>query len=244
MTQEFQFSWQWDLVSAPEAIWPFAADTNRFNRDTGQPKVEVLDNVQGTKHLRMKLPIIRVEWEEEPFEWMYPYSFGVRRRYSKGSLDEMNVHVIFDRLPDGGTRLTYNTRITSSHFLALLAFPFAIGIVAKSRFEKAFRMYDRIANKRGSVIDIKRQRGLSFGGRSRFRSMSEALRPNVESNLIDSLEEFLDRLMTCPFSASVRLRWPIVGVRIVALCLKCFYVPRAQASLICHGIFFALRAAG
>jgi class 3 adenylate cyclase len=193
MTQEFQFSWQWDLVSAPEAIWPFAADTNRFNRDTGQPEVVELENIKGTRKLRMRLPVIKVEWEEEPFEWTYPYSFGVRRRYSKGPLDEMNVQVVFDRLPDGGTRLTYNTTITSSHFLAPLAFPFAIGVVAKSRFEKAFRLYDRIANKRGSVIDVKRQRGLSFGGRSRFRSLSEALRPDVESNLVDRFEEFLDK---------------------------------------------------
>ena len=67
MPKEFHFSWQWDLRSSPEAIWPFAADTNRFNRDTGQPEVEMLSNVKGTKQMRMKLPILRVEWEEEPF---------------------------------------------------------------------------------------------------------------------------------------------------------------------------------
>jgi class 3 adenylate cyclase len=193
MSQEFQFSWQWDLVSPPESIWPFAADTNRFNRDTGQSEVEELENIQGTRKLRMKLPVIKVEWEEEPFEWTYPYSFGVQRRYSKGPLDAMNVQVIFDRLPEGGTRLTYNTTITSSHFLAPLAFPFAIGVVAKSRFEKAFRTYDRIADKQGSAIDIKRQRGLSPGRRSRFMSMSEALRSNVDPDLIKRLEEFLDK---------------------------------------------------
>jgi len=193
MSQEFQFSWQWDLVSPPEAIWPFAADTNRFNRDTGQPEVEELENIKGTRKLRMKLPIIRVEWVEEPFEWTYPYSFGVQRRYRKGPLDQMDVQVIFDRLLDGGTRLTYNTTIISSHFLAPLAFPFAIGVVAKSRFEKAFRTYDRIAHKQGSVIDVKRQRGLVLGGRSRFRSMSEALQSDVEAGLIQQLEDFLDQ---------------------------------------------------
>jgi class 3 adenylate cyclase len=194
MAQEFNFSWQWDLESSPEAIWPFAADTNRFNRDTGQPEVQMLDNIQGTRHLRMKLPIIRVEWEEEPFEWTYPYSFGVRRLYSKGPLDEMNAQVIFDRLPEGGTRLTYNTSIISSHFLAPLAFPFAIGVIAKKRFEKAFRLYDRIADKGGSVIDVvSRLRGLSLGERNRFRSMSEALRPDVDPALIDLFEEFLNK---------------------------------------------------
>jgi class 3 adenylate cyclase len=193
MSQEFQFSWQWDLVSPPESIWPFAADTNRFNRDTGQPEVEELENIQGTRKLRMKLPVIKVEWEEEPFEWTYPYSFGIRRRYGRGPLDEMNVQVLFERLPNDGTRLTYNTAILSSHALAPMVFPLAIGVVAKKRFEQAFRTYDRIANRQGSVMDVKPQRGLGAGGRSRFRSMSEALRMDVESNLVQQFEDFLDK---------------------------------------------------
>ena len=115
MTREFYFSWQWDLQSSPEAIWPYAADTNRFNRDTGQPEIEMLDNRMGTKHLRMKLPIIRVEWEEEPFEWTYPYSFGVLRTYSKGPIDEMRVQVNFDPRPEGGTRVKYQTWMKTSY---------------------------------------------------------------------------------------------------------------------------------
>ena len=99
MTQEFYFDWYWDLQSSPQAIWPLASDTNRFNRDTGQPEIEMLDNVKGVKHVRMKLPILRVEWEEEPFEWTYPYSFGILRTYSKGPIDEMRVQANFDPRP-------------------------------------------------------------------------------------------------------------------------------------------------
>ncbi len=193
MAQEFHFSWQWDLKSPPEAIWSFAADTNRFNRDTGQPEVEMFSNVKGTKRLRMKLPVLRVEWEEEPFEWTYPYSFGVVRRYGRGPLDEMRVRVNFDPLPEGGTRLTYKTDIVSSHVLAPMMFPFAIGVVAKKRFEKAFRLYDRIAGERGDASANTRRRGLSPGGRSRFRSLSEALVPHVDPKLVARLEDFLER---------------------------------------------------
>lgn len=193
MAHEFRFSWQWDLHAPPEALWGFAADTNRFNRDTGQPQVEVLASLGGTKKLRMKLPLIRVEWKEEPFEWTYPYSFGVVRRYSKGPLDEMHVQVHFDPLENGGTRLTYQTTLLSRHVLAPLIFPLAIGVVAKSRFEKAFRLYDRLARE-GEQGMRERQRGaLSLGGRSRFRSLSEALIPHVDANLLRRLEEFLDR---------------------------------------------------
>jgi len=192
MAQTFHFSWQWDLKSSPEAIWEFAADTNRFNRDTGQPEVEMLGNVMGTKKLRMKLPIVRVEWDEEPFEWTYPYSFGVLRTYTKGPLEEMRVQVNFDPLENGGTRLTYKTSILSGHILAPLAIPFAIGVIAKNRFESAFRRYDQVAGKGISLLGETRQRKLSLSARNRFRLMGEELHPYVDMKLLSRLEDFLD----------------------------------------------------
>ena len=193
MTREFYFDWHWDLRSPPEAIWPLASDTNRFNRDTGQPEIEMLDNVKGTKHLRMKLPIIRVEWEEEPFEWTYPYSFGVLRTYSKGPIDEMRVQVNFDPRPEGGTHVRYQTWIKTGNILARLALPFVIGVIAKNRFERVLRVYDRLANKRGSVITLARPRGLGSKSRTRFKSLSEAvIQQGTDSSLMARLEDFLD----------------------------------------------------
>ncbi|HUE98161.1 MAG TPA: DUF5939 domain-containing protein [Anaerolineales bacterium] len=194
MTQEFYFDWHWDLQSAPQAIWPFAADTNRFNRDTGQPEVELLDNVKGVKQARMKLPILRVEWEEEPFEWTSPYSFGILRTYSKGPIDEMRVQANFDPTADGGTRVRYQTWMKTSNVLAQLVLPFVIGVIAKNRFEKAFRTYDRLAKKHGSVIEISHPRGLSWGGHARFKSLSETIiRQGTNPSLVARLEDFLDR---------------------------------------------------
>jgi adenylate cyclase len=194
MAQEFYFDWHWDLQSAPEAIWPLASDTNRFNRDTGQPEIEMLDNVKGTKHLRMKLPILKVEWEEEPFEWIYPYSFGVLRTYSKGPIDEMRVQVNFDPRPEGGTHLRYQTWMKTGNILARLAIPFVIGVIARNRFERALRVYDRLANKRGSVITLARPRGLSAKGRARFRTLSEiVVQQGTDPSLITRLEDFLER---------------------------------------------------
>lgn len=194
MTKEFHFHWQWDIQSSPEAIWSFASDTNRFNRDTGQPEVELLENVMGTKKARMKLPIIRVEWEEEPFEWTYPYSFGIVRRYSKGPLDEMRVQVNFDAKPEGGTRITYQTWVTTGNPLAQLGIPLAIGVIAKNRFEKAFRRYDRLVSQSSSGFETLRPRGLSANGRARFRSQSEAvISQGTDPALLNRLEEFIQQ---------------------------------------------------
>ena len=194
MAKEFYFSWQWDIKSAPEAIWQFASDTNRFNRDTGQPEVEMLSNVMGTKKLRMKLPIIRVEWEEEPFEWTYPYSFGIVRKYTKGPIDEMRVQANFDVRTDGGTHVTYQTWITTSNLLSQLGIPFAIGVIAKDRFARAFRIYDRIAKKGGMMLDATRPRGLSSNGRARFKSQSEAvISQGTDPTLVARLEDFFNQ---------------------------------------------------
>ena len=194
MTKQFHFSWQWDLQSSPEALWPFISDTNRFNRDTGQPEVEMLENTMGTKHMRMKLPIIKVEWEEEPFEWTYPYSFGVSRHYSRGPIEEMRVKVTFDRLPGGGTCIHYQTWMETDNLLARLALPFVIGVIARNRFEKAVRRYDQVAARRGSAMELAQQHGLSSAGRARFRSLSEAVtQQGTDPILVEHLEVFLDR---------------------------------------------------
>lgn len=194
MTKEFYFDWHWDLESTPQAIWPLASDTNRFNRDTGQPEIELLDNVKGVKHARMKLPVIRVEWEEEPFEWSYPYSFGILRTYSKGPIGEMRVQANFDPRADGGTHVRYQTWMKTDNLLARFAVPFGIGVIAKNRFEKAFRIYDRLANKPGAVIEIARPRGLSAGGRARFKSLSETIiHQGTDPTLVRRLEDFLNQ---------------------------------------------------
>ena len=193
MAKEFTFNWQWDIKSSPEAIWSLAADTNRFNRDTGQPEVELLTNVKGTKLARMKLPILRIEWEEEPFEWTYPYSFGIARRYRKGPLDEMRVNARFDPLPEGGTRISYQSIFVTGNLLAQLGIPFGIGVIAKNRFERAFRKYDAIIQRGESVNEMPRRRALSSGGRARFKSQSEAvMKQGTNPELVNRLEDFLD----------------------------------------------------
>ncbi len=193
MAKEFSFTWQWDIKSSPEAIWQYAADTNRFNRDTGQPEAELLSNVKGTKRARMKLPILRVEWEEEPFEWTYPYSFGITRRYSKGPLDEMRTNAQFTPLPEGGTRITYSSTFITGNILAQLGIPFVIGVIARNRFERAFRKYDEIINRGESLTETPRQRALSSGGRNRFKVQSEAVvKQGTNPELVNRLEDFLD----------------------------------------------------
>jgi hypothetical protein len=146
---EFHYSWTYDLESTPEALWPLASDTNRFNRDTGLPPVEMLGIQNRVKRIRFRLPVLSIEWDEEPFEWTYPYRFGVVRRYRSGPLMEMRVDCRIERRA-GGSRLTYQVWATARDLLGRVAIPLGIGLYSAQRFKDTFHRYDRMAPARGA----------------------------------------------------------------------------------------------
>src|SRR6266540_1790521 len=105
MSREIHYTWRYDLKASPEALWPLVSDTNRFNKDTGQPAMKLLGFNDGVKRVQYKIPLYKVEWEEEPFEWIYPYHFGILRRFRSGPLSEMRVDCRIERREPTGSRL-------------------------------------------------------------------------------------------------------------------------------------------
>ena len=104
----FYYRWIWNLHASPAALWPLVADTNRFNHDTGLPPVQNAGQARqanARRRLRFRRMGVLIEWQEEPFEWVYPHHFEVLRLYSRGPVAEMRVRVTLDPLPEGGTRL-------------------------------------------------------------------------------------------------------------------------------------------
>jgi len=193
MSNEYHFQWQWDLTSSPEALWPFVSDTNRFNRDTWLPPVNLLGIENGVRHIRMRFPLPFIEWDEEPFEWNYPYSLGIERRYRGGPMDEAHVLINLDPLPNGGTRLTYQTWARARNPIGVLGIFVVIGLFSKIRFGSVFQWYDRIASKGGSPAEMDSRHELSDAGRARFKALSAALiKDGSEARLFQHLETFLD----------------------------------------------------
>src|SRR5215217_5397529 len=107
--REYHKRWKFDLKSSPERLWPFVADTNRFNRDTGVPKVDVEKEEKrrpnSRRRLRLSIYGMPIEWEEQPFEWVKPVRFGVERIYSKGPMARLRARAELHEKPDGGTDL-------------------------------------------------------------------------------------------------------------------------------------------
>lgn len=194
MANEYHYLWTWDLTASPEALWPLVSDTNRFNRDTGLPPMQMLGIQNGVKQVKFKLPLLSIEWEEEPFEWTYPYRFGVLRRYRTGPLAEMRVDCRLERMNPTGTRLTYEVWVKPKNILGNMSIPLAIGFVSARRFGDAFKRYDRIASNGGSALSISTGRNLTPASHTRFKTLSARLSLQGEDvKVLDYLYDYLHR---------------------------------------------------
>ncbi len=187
----FHYRWIWNLRASPAALWPLAADTNRFNRDTGLPPVQSAGSerlANARRNLRFRVFGMLIEWVEEPFEWIYPHRFGVLRRYRRGPLAEMRVQVSFNPLPEGGTRLAYEVWAKPRNILGYLAIPVQIGLISARRFATVFRDYDRLASHPDRERLPSAGVRLAPGGRARLAEIrSRLLQTGLAENPVDAL---------------------------------------------------------
>ena len=205
MAKEYYYRWQFDLESSPQQIWPFVADTNRFNRDTGVPSIDMTADQSGLRNARRRLRLsmfgVPVEWEEQPFEWVRPQRFGVVRRYSKGPISELRVRVELQPLTttstaaeaDPGTRLVYEVWAKAKNLVGSLAIPVQIGVVRARQFERTIRAYDRLAKLGHRAASESKTVRFVSGGRERLLALSEKLVDlgsdrDVVALLVDYLE--------------------------------------------------------
>jgi len=197
--REFHYRWEYDLKASPEKLWPFVADTNRFNRDTNVPAVEVepirrrLRNAR--RRVRLSILGMPVEWEEQPFEWVRPSRFGVKRTYSKGPVAEMKALAELTPRPDGGTRFCYDVVVRPKSLLGFIAIPLQVGIVGSRRFRRAFKKYDEMALVEASPAETQPAPALSAVARSRVAAIRERLLADADADAgaVERLIEFIQQ---------------------------------------------------
>ena len=206
-----QQRWEFDLRSSPEALWPYVADTNRFNSDAGLPAVAAADEANESattgapknarRRLRVKVAALELRYEEEPFEWVRPHGFGVVRRYAGGPVAEMRVRVELRPRERGGTRLVYGLEVSPRAAVFRLALPLQLRLMRR-KFERAFRRYDRLAAERGDApqtappppASFSERTQLTPSGRERLRQIGRALvAEGKKTELVRRLSELVER---------------------------------------------------
>jgi class 3 adenylate cyclase len=166
--REFHYRWEYDLRASPQALWPLVSDTNRFNRDAGLPDVSTHGSSEaGRRRLKLSKLGVGVEWEEEPFEWVRPFRFGVVRRYRSGPVSEMRVTAELSERESGGTRLVYDLRVRPRGALGRAVIPLQIGRVSARKFAEVFRRYDQLVlDEQAQNVEAGRASHLSTGERA------------------------------------------------------------------------------
>ncbi len=104
-------SWSWRLKSSAAALWPFVAETDRFNKAVGLSSVQFTDSPSDDGGVE-KVGAFRflgldVTWREYPFEWIRNREHSVFRWYRAGPLEVLWNKVSLIPQADGGTELRH-----------------------------------------------------------------------------------------------------------------------------------------
>ena len=202
--REIHKRWEFDLKSSPERLWPFIADTNRFNRDTGVPEIELDAARKPLRNARRKIKLsiygMPIEWEEQPFEWVKPQRFGIERIYSKGPMARLRVLAELKPNATGGTHLDYQVWSTPRNLPGALAIAVQLSLIVARRFRDAIFNYDAAAVTNGedemnepntsqSLFDLARLRSLH---QKLLADLEEAGLPAEKRAIADRLVDFLE----------------------------------------------------
>ena len=203
--RELHNRWEFDLKSSPESLWPFVADTNRFNRDTGVPEIEIKDGKKRLRNARRKVRLsiygLPVEWEEQPFEWIRPARFGVERTYSKGPMARLRVLAQLTEKPAGGTHLIYEIWAMPRNVLGTVVIPLQVRMIIGPRLRKAIHKYDEMASANTPAEPSSDSASQSTFDLQRLAALKQKLIADVESTespeqkraIAERLVDFLER---------------------------------------------------
>ena len=140
-------AWSWRLASSPEALWPYVANTDRFNRAVGQPPVAFHDEPAPQRGAvrtgEMRVMGMALRWREYPFEWVKDREHSVFRWYRSGPLAALWNRVRLVPLEGGGCELHHEIWLTPRGMIGSVAAYLEGGKLGPS-FDRFYRHLDEV----------------------------------------------------------------------------------------------------
>ena len=192
-----QLSWSWQINALPQEIWPYITDINRLFKDLKQPSIQKVHITQSVDQDLIQLSyngINRYEvWEEEPFEWEYPFRFGMVRHYQSAAYKDLKIQVDLKE-NEQGTRLIVRLWAMPRNKLLSLWTTLKLKALVKHRFKNVIDIYDQLAISDRKSYQRSRKKGLVRGGEKRLRQIKEELyNSQVDAVVLEQLVDFIRR---------------------------------------------------
>jgi serine/threonine protein kinase/class 3 adenylate cyclase len=194
------YTFEWELQSSPDALWPFVSNTEKMNRATGLAPVrfEIESVSSGATPSRttgsQRVAGLALRWREHPYEWIEGSRHVVLRVFDKGVLRWYVAEVQLERTAGGGTRLRNTIRLEPRGWLARLLSKFEIGVKYKRKLDKVYRRLDSVlaAGPRPEIDPIDPDVRVSEAAQARVDSEVRALLDSgVEERAAEALGSFL-----------------------------------------------------
>src|SRR5262249_5858367 len=140
--------------------------------------------------LRLSIYGMAIEWEEQPFEWVRPFRFGVVRNYTRGPMVELRALAELTPRPEGGTTLKYSVWTKPRSWRGAIARHMQLRLTKPARSDQAFRNYDELATT-STVEPESTAIELSDAGRARVSAAKEKLLADgVDEHIVDRLIDY------------------------------------------------------
>lgn len=190
-------SWSWQLKSLPKEVWPFITDTNRLFKDLKQPSIQKAHITQSVEPGLIQLSydgLNRYEvWEEEPYEWEYPFRFGVVRHYQSGAYKDLKIQVDLKE-NEVGCRLVVKLWATPRYRVLSFFTTLKLKTLVKRRLKSVVDRYDNLAISNRRQYQKSGKQKLVRGGEKRLTQIKEELyNSQVDAEVLEKLINFIRR---------------------------------------------------
>lgn len=198
-----EYSFEWELQSTPEQLWPYVSNTEKMNRATGLPPVKFeIESVKTDARIPtspnttgiQRIAGVKLHWKEHPYEWIEGSRHVVLRVFHGGLVRWYVAEVQLERIAGGGTKLRNTVRIEPRSWLAKIISRFQTGIVYRRNLDRVYRRLDRIlaAGPAPGIDPIEPEVELPAAARAKLATASETLaRAGVTPAAAEALVQFL-----------------------------------------------------
>ncbi|WP_445666516.1 DUF5939 domain-containing protein [Fodinibius sp. AD559] len=192
-----QLSWSRQINALPQEIWPFITDTNRLFKDLKQPSIQKAHITQSVDQDLIQLSyngINRYEvWEEEPYEWEYPFRFGVVRHYQSGAYKDLKIQIDLKENEKGSRLIVKLWAIPRNKLLSFWT-TLKLKTLVRRRLKNVIDTYDQLATSDRHHYEIAKKKGLVRGGEKRLQQIKEELyNSQVDAAVLERLINFIRR---------------------------------------------------